>query len=119
MHLYRTCTQVLEVLCVAHTKMDLSENYIICAEFNITASMLFEDATLQPLQITKKGLVLELYQIQKSAKLPWATYAKWVYSSFDQVAPCPAYALRRSMDTQVPICKKRSVFKKISQERIS
>ena len=61
--------------------------------------MLFEDGMLQPLQTTKKGLVLELYHIQKSAKLPWATYAKWVYSSFGQVAPNPAHALRRSVDT--------------------
>ena len=38
--------------------------------------------------------MLELYQIQKSAKLPWATLAKWVYSCFDQVAPNPACALR-------------------------
>ena len=81
------------------TKMDLSENYTFCAELNITASSLFEDGTLQPLQITKKGLVLELYQIQKSAKLPWATLAKWVYSCFDQVAPNPACALRRSIET--------------------
>ena len=96
MHLYCTCHPGLHV---ADTKMDLSENYTFCAEFNITASMLFEDATLQPIQATKKGLVLELYQIQKSAKLPWATYAKWIYSSFDQVAPYPAHALRRSIDT--------------------
>ena len=78
--------------------------------------MLFEDGALQPLQTTKKGLVLELYQIQKSAKLPWATYAKWVYSSFDQVAPNPAHALRRSIDT---LYAKKSVFKKISREEIS
>ena len=94
------------------SKMDLSENYTFCAEFNITASMLFEDGTLQPLRITKKGLVLELYQIQKSAKLPWATYAKWVYSTFDQVAPNPASALRRSIDTlyakKVSLQKNRS-----------
>ena len=55
MHLYCTCTQVLELLHVADTKMDLSENYTFSAEFNVTASMLFEDATLQPIQTIKKG----------------------------------------------------------------
>ena len=99
-----------------YTNMDLSENYTFCAEFNITASMLFEAGTLQPLQITKKGLVLELYQIQKSAKLPWATYAKWVYSSFDQVAPNPASALRRSIDT---LHTKKANLQKISQEMLN
>ena len=68
--------------------MDLSENNTYCAEVNITASMLFEDSTtIQPLQRVKKGLVLEVLQIQKTAKLPWATYAKWVYSCFGEVAP--------------------------------
>ena len=94
--------------------MDLSENYTFCAEFNITASMLFEGSTLQPLEVVKKGLVLELYQIQKAAKLPWATFAKWVYSCFDQGAPHPAYALRRSIDSLHS--KKLSLQKNMSRK---
>ena len=78
--------------------MDLSENNTFCTEFNITFTLLFEDEhELSPLPVVKKGLVLELFQIQRTANLPWAVYARWVYSLCGQVAPHPASALRRSL----------------------
>ena len=80
--------------------MDLCENNTFCMEYDITSSKLFEDEhELSPLPIVKKGLVLELFLIQKRAKLPWATCAKWVYSLCGQEAPHPASALRRSLSS--------------------
>ena len=78
--------------------MDLSENYVYCSEVEITSAMLFEKLEMPVLQTPKKGLILELFQIQNSAAVPWAKFAAWVYALFGETSPTqPAQALRRSV----------------------
>lgn len=61
--------------------------------------MLFEECEM-PLQIPKKGLIVELFQIQSSAATPWKMFARWVYKFFGQIPPTPtADALRRSVSS--------------------
>ena len=40
----------------------------------MTLAMLFDEQDMVPVQTSKKGLVLELFQIQSSAAVPWANF---------------------------------------------
>lgn len=57
--------------------------------------MLFKESEM-PFLIPRKGLIIELLQIQSSAAIPWKMFARWVYKFFGQTPPTPtADALRR------------------------
>ena len=78
--------------------MDLCDKYIFCKEANITSAMLFDEQDMVPVQTPKKGLVLELFQIQSSAAVPWGKFSEWVYVLFGETPPTQqAQALRKSV----------------------
>ena len=58
--------------------MDLDDKYIFCKEAQLTSAMLFDGADFTEVSIVKKGLVLELLQIQKSATAPWSQFTLWI-----------------------------------------
>ena len=78
--------------------MDLCDQYVFCKEANITSAMLFDDEDMAPVQTPKKGLILELFQIQSSAAVPWPKFSMWVYILFGETPPTwQAQALRKAV----------------------
>ena len=70
---------VLYTAYVVYT-MDLSDKYVFCKEANITSAMLFDEQEMALVQSPKKGLILELFQVQTSATVPWQKFLLWVYT---------------------------------------
>ena len=95
--------------------MDLSDKYVFCKEANIKSAMLFDKQEMTPLQTPKKGLILELFQIQTSAAVPWQKFCMWVYSFFDETPPTDrAQSLRKLV---VGLKTKRQYFQKNTAKR--
>ena len=67
--------------------MDLSDKYVFCKEASITSAMLFDKQEMLPVQMPKKGLILELYQVQTSAAVPWQKFTVWVYTLCGEPLP--------------------------------
>ena len=67
--------------------MDLCDKYVFCKEANITSAMLFDEQDMVPVKTPKKGLILELFQIQSSAAVPWGKFSEWVYVLFGETPP--------------------------------
>lgn len=62
--------------------MDLDDKNIFCKEAQLTAAMLFDGAEFTEPRIVKKGLVLELLHIQKTAMVPWSQFTQWIEKLF-------------------------------------
>ena len=62
--------------------MDLDDENTFCKEAQLTSAMLFDGAEFAETSTVKKGLVLELLHIQKSAKAPWSQFTQWLESLF-------------------------------------
>ena len=63
--------------------MDLDDRYIFCKDAQLTSAMLFDGADFtEGVSVVKKGLVLELLQIQKSATAPWSQFTLWIEKLF-------------------------------------
>ena len=77
--------------------MDLDDKYIFCIEAQITSTMLFDGAEFsETITKVKKGLLLELLQIQRSASLSWSQYTHWVEKLF-QTEGVSANAIRKAV----------------------
>ena len=57
--------------------MDISESYIFCKEAGITSAMLYNNESITPIFMLKKGLVLELLKIKKM-RGTWPMYKQWI-----------------------------------------
>ena len=59
--------------------------------------MLLKGADFPHLEYLRKGLILELLQIQKSAgTIPWEKFAQWIQLLLQLEDPPSVWALRRS-----------------------
>lgn len=76
--------------------MDLDDRYIFCQDAQLTSAMLFDGADFTAVSVVKKGLVLELLQIQKSATAPWSQLTSWIEKLF-QVENVSINALRKAV----------------------
>ena len=73
--------------------MDLSDKHVFCNEVKITSAMLFDECDMIAVKTPKKGLILELFQIQNSAAVPRTKFSMWVYNLFGETPPTqPAQA---------------------------
>ena len=95
--------------------MDLSDKYTFCKEANVTSAMLLDKQEMVPIQTPKKGLILELFQIQTSAAVPWQNFTSWVYTLFDETPPTErGQALRKLV---VSLKTKRQHLQKTTAKR--
>ena len=95
--------------------MDLSDKYVFCKEANITSAMLFDEQEMAPVQSPKKGLILELFQVQMSAAVPWQKFLLWVYTLFGEPPPTErGQALRKLV---VGLKTKRQYLQKSTAKR--
>ena len=68
--------------------MDLSTKYTYCTAAEISSDMLLKGADFPCIECVKKGLILEVLQIQKSAgTIPWGKFAQWVQLLFQLEDP--------------------------------
>ena len=95
--------------------MDLSDKYVFCKEANVTSAMLFDKQEMAPVQSPKKGLILELFQVQTSAAVPWQKFLVWVHTLFGEPPPTErGQALRKLV---VGLKTKRQYLQKSTAKR--
>ena len=78
-------------------EMDLGDNYVFCKEVRITSAMLFDKQDMIQVTDPKKGLILELFQVQSSAAVPWSKLSLWIYTLFGEEPQTQQQALRRAI----------------------
>ena len=76
--------------------MDLDDRYVFCKDAQLTSAMLFDGADFTEVSVVRKGLVLELLQIQKSSTAPWSQFTLWIEKLF-QAENVSINALRKSV----------------------
>ena len=96
--------------------MDLSDKYVFCNEANITSAMLFDNQEMAPVETPRKGLILELFQIQTSAPVPWPKFTSWVYILFGETPPTERGQALRKLVVGLKT-KHQYLQKKYSQKR--